>query len=271
MSKLSIEQANELFTKMGLQVAVVAEGNDESADLDIIHKGIFNDVEEKMRSEVSFEEKDKAEKAALGRHLNSMRVAFAREYGINKKEIEEMTAPEMIAYAAAKQKEMAGSNQDEILSKLNAANSEREMAIEALRNDYEGKLKSKESEFDNYLIQERLTKVINGIPRRDNVDPLIIRDVAMSTLSNEYVPKYNREKQIVEFFYKDRPEQIAFDGKNQITDQYYANKVAERMGALATDTRDIPPSKVDKTALRAGVAQVPKGEYKSAAELMGKA
>lgn len=270
-TKLSIEQANELLSKINVDIVVVAEGEeaDKEPNIEALSKGVFADVEEKMKHDLRLEVKGEASQEQWGRALGSLRTSFAREFGINKKEVETLDLNDMVKYVAEHVKKNGSENSAELLTKIQDAAREKEDALAAVNAEWEAKLNASDSKFNDYLMKERLHTLINEIPKRDGVDPLMLADIALERLKGNYVAKYNSDKKEIELFDKNNPEKYVFDGKNPVTDKYYAKQIVEKMGAYAQDMRSTKPSDVQNgnTAIKPGI-QKQEGDYLSVEQMM---
>lgn len=259
-TKLTLEAANDLFKKIGVEVAVVAEAEqaDANPDLENIAKGVFSEMETKIRHDVEFEIKDEARKEEAGKQLGSLRTIIKRQFGLDEKEIKELSMQDMIKLAHGKFSANKSDADNDLAKRLEEAQRERA----ELEETYEAKLNAKDEEwkekFQDKDIEERLFSLVNGAARSGG-DAVAQKNAIKNALKSNYHLRLNEATKEIEIFDKQNPERKAFDNKNVITDKYFVEKQLRDLGVLATDTRHVIPKDVmdgKSTAVKAGVAQL---------------
>jgi hypothetical protein len=259
-TKLTLEAANDLFKKIGVEVAVVAEAEqaDANPDLENIAKGVFSEMETKIRHDVEFEIKDEARKEEAGKQLGSLRTIIKRQFGLDEKEIKELSMQDMIKLAHGKFSANKSDADNDLAKRLEEAQRERA----ELEETYEAKLNAKDEEwkekFQDKDIEERLFSLVNGAARSGG-DAVAQKNAIKNALKSNYHLRLNEATKEIEIFDKQNPERKAFDNKNVITDKYFVEKQLRDLGVLATDTRHIIPKDVIEgkpTAVKSGVAQL---------------
>lgn len=247
-TKLSIEQANEFLSKIGVEIAVVADAEqaDTNANIETLATGVFADVEEKMKAEVEFDVKEAARNEALGKMLGSMRRSVSRHYGIKSDELENLTMDDIVKYSKEKITENTTGAQTDYQKRHEEMVADYEERLSKKDGEWQAKLDETNGRYTTKMMEERLVSLINEIPRKDGVDPIRLAKMALREMKDDFSLKFNEEEKSIGFFDKSNPEKLVFDGKNPITDKYFAKKFVESMGGLATDTRHIPPSTVNK-------------------------
>lgn len=258
-TKLSIEQASELFKKMEMEVVVVADSEeaDKTPDLDAMSKAAFSEMEAKITDTIGADLKAEARKEESGKQLGSLRRVLKRNYGVDEKEIAEMSMEDMIKFV----KDKTATNKTDADGDLMKRYEELQRDLEAKDSDWQKKYEARESELMNQFqmrdIEERVLNVVNGIPRVGG-DPVRQAKAIVQELQSRYVLKLNDNKEI-ELYDKTNPEKKVFDGKNVVTDKYAVDKYLTEIGVRATDTRNINPKDVldgKKVTVQAGAVKV---------------
>lgn len=259
-TKLTLEAANDLFKKIGVEVAVVAEAEqaDANPDLENIAKGVFNEMETKMRHDVELEVKEEARKEEAGKQLGSLRTIIKRQFGLDEKEIKELSMSDMVKLAHGKFTANKSDADNDLAKRLEEAQRERQ----ELEDGFEAKLSAKDAEwlekFQDKDMEERLFALVNGTPRTGG-DVVAQKNAIKNALKSNYTLRLNDTTKEIEIFDKTNPERKAFDGKNVITDKYFVEKQLKELGVIATDTRHVKPADVldgKQTSIKAGVAQL---------------
>lgn len=256
--KLSLDQANELFQKIGVDVAVVAdsESADQKPDLENISKGVFNEMETKIKHDVELEVKDQARKEEAGKQLGTLRRALKRSFGIDDKEVAEMNIDDMLKLAKEKVSANKSDADNDLMKRYEDLRAEKDSEIELLRSQHEKEKSDWDEKYQMRDIEERVIGLVNSIPRVGG-DPLAQAKAIVNNLKSNYITKVNSETKEIELYDKNNPEKKVFDGKNLVTDKYYAEKYLKDLGIYATDTRNVIPKDVkegQQTTVAPGVA-----------------
>ena len=266
-TNLTIEQANDLLQKIGVEVAVVAEAEqaDKNADLENIAKGVFNEMETKIKHDVEYDIREEARSAEAGKHLNSLRTLFKREFGIDEKEMKDLPQQEIVKLAKAKigfDKNKQSADKEEAESDLLKRYNELMEEKNRLEEGFTGQLSAKDAEwmekFQEKDMEERLFSLVNATARTSG-DPSAQKDAIKYALKSKYHVKYNESTKEIEIYDKANPEKKMFDGKNLITDKYFVEKELKSLGVVATDMRHVNPADVmngKETKTKAGIANI---------------
>lgn len=258
-TKLSIEQASELFKKMEMEVVVVADSEeaDKTPDLDAMSKAAFSEMEAKITDTIGADLKAEARKEESGKQLGSLRRVLKRNYGVDEKEIAEMSMEDMIKFVKDKTTTNKTDADGDLMKRYEALQQEHESKYESLKSEYEKQLADKDQMFAMRDIEERTLNLVNNIPRVGG-DPVRQAKAIVQELQSKYVLKLNDNKEI-ELYDKTNPEKKVFDGKNVVTDKYAVDKYLTEIGVRATDTRNITPKDVldgKKVTVQPGVGQL---------------
>lgn len=259
-TKLSIEQANELLTKIGVEIAVVADAEqaDTNANIETLATGIFADVNDKMKADVEYEVKQAAKSEEAGKQLGSLRRVLIRHFGVKADDIADLSMDEMVKLGKERLTENTTGAQTDFQTRYETMVNEYEDKLAKKDSEWQGKLEETNGRFTSKMMEERLQSLINELPRKDGVDPVRLAKMALREMKDEYSIKFNEDDKSIAFFEKTNPEKLVFDGKNPVTDKYFAKKFLEGIGGLATDTRHIPPSTVNNggaTGAKSGIVR----------------
>lgn len=253
---LSPKQANEFFQKLGVEVAVAAEGEagDETADIELLASGVFKDSEEKIRHDIGYEIREQAKKEEAGRQLGALRASLKRTFGIKEDEVSELSLDNMVKLAKERSVSSGDKAQTDYLSKLTEREREWESEKEQMAQSHQKGLSEMEEKFVFRDMKDRFTSLINDVPRKGG-DPIKQAELLLSHVRSNFVTRINPQTKEIEFFEKENPEKRAFDGKQVITDKYYTKKFIADIGADAPDTRHIPPADIKNGSAnaRAGI------------------
>lgn len=258
-TKLSVEQATELFKKMEMEVVVVADSEeaDKTPDIDTMAKAAFSEMEAKITDAIGADLKAEARKEESGKQLGSLRRVLKRNYGVEEKEIAEMSMEDMIKFVKDKTATNKSDADGDLMKRYEDLQREHESKYESLRSEFERQLSEKDQMFAMRDIEERTLNLVNTIPRVGG-DPVRQAKAIVQELQSKYVLKLNDNKEI-ELYDKSNPEKKVFDGKNVVTDKYAVDKYLTEIGVRATDTRNINPKDVmdgKKTPVQPGVVKV---------------
>jgi len=257
---LSPSQATELLAKIGVAAVVVADESeaDKAPDLENMSKAVFNEMETKIKHDVELELKTSARSEEAGKQLGSLRRILKRTFGVDEKTLEGLTMAEMIELSkttVTSNKENADNDTVKILTEREK---EWEIEREKMLADKDAVHNEWRQKYEDRDINERLSSLVESMPRVGGLSNKQAQMIAAELKSNHTL-KYNPETKEVELYEKSNPEKRVFEGKNLVTDKYYAEKYLKEAGLYKSDTRNDPPSKVEqgKTNVNAGVHKVP--------------
>lgn len=166
MKKLTLAQATELFTKLGVQAAVVADDEaDKDVDLQEIIEAMPEPDEKYIREKVRSEVEKEVESAAVGKLLNTMRSEFGRAFGNGRSAYENKDIEGMVQVAVAAMQETRGQTQAEFDEERKQLIESKESELEALRVEYESKLTEQTAAMTRKEMKERIVSKLNKIPR----------------------------------------------------------------------------------------------------------
>lgn len=261
---LSTEKANELFKAIGVDVAVVAdsESADQNPDIENISKGVFNEMETKMRHDLELEVKDKARGEEAGKQLGTLRRAIKRHFGLDEKETSELSMDDMVKLAKEKINANKADAESDIAQRFEAAKQEWETEKESLTTTFQKERAELEDKFISRDIKERILNIVNNTPRVGG-DPMLQAEAIFREIKGDYITKINPETKELEFFSRENPEKRIFDGKNLVTDKYKVENYLKGMGLFANNTSNIKPADVlagTNKDVAPGISAPPEGD-----------
>jgi hypothetical protein len=240
-TKLSVEQATELFKKMEMEVVVVAdeEEADKAPDIDNMAKAAFSEIEAKIENEKGAELKAAGAAAESGKQMGILRAALKRTFGFEEKEIAELSTVDMMKLVKEKSSANKADADNDLMKRLEDLQKDLEAKDTDWQKKYEGREAELMDQFTSRDIKDRVFGLVNSIPRIAG-DPQVQADAIYQELKNKFHLKINDNKEI-ELWDKANPEKKAFDGKNVMTDKYAVDKYLTQIGVKAVDTSKIKP------------------------------
>ncbi|RYE25458.1 MAG: hypothetical protein EOP51_04025 [Sphingobacteriales bacterium] len=241
--KISLEQANKLFSALPGDVVVVADDYeaDTQADVTTIGNTILNALEEAMRPSLTEQMKPTLEAGFTGRYLGALRSAAQRVFNVHKRELEDMSIEQVLAKCKTfiddlHKQELEGQQlqHGEIMEQGNNA-------LQQLRDNYEQQLLAERNRYTQRDIAARCAQLLHNLPRKGG-DLQEQADMLRYKMATAYELQYNEEKAQLEFYKDGKP---VLNEKNEpLTDEAFAQLWAAKAGILVSDTRHIKPADV---------------------------
>lgn len=241
---ISIEQANELLRELvgGVQVVADEAKADSEFNTDATIEKINKNAEASIKSKVESELKESVEASLTAKNMHSLRASLARNFGVNKRELEGMEIEDMIQLSKTKQSEV-----------LNQDAKDWEQEREQLIKQHEEELNSKVQELTTQLeesnnkyiqrdINSYMEGIVSNIPRAKG-DVKSHTKFAMYELKEQGIElKWDEETKSVIPHKNGEP--IRDKGNKSVEIDSLIRPVLDTAGILQKDTRDVRPSDV---------------------------
>lgn len=250
MQKISIEQANELLSQIGVDAAVVADNADD-VNMDELTDSALEKVKSTVRPDVEKEVREAATSEFTGKFHNSLRSVAVRVFNIPRRELADMDADAILAKC---KESMASKANDNDWAK------EKEEIVQAYEKqiqDWEAKyntdLAAKDAMFIERDIDAVCLSIVEKLPRKGG-------DLKEQAEMLKYRMRQNYDVRInngnIELYTKDG--QPAKEGNKAVKVDDYAKNWAEKAGILVSDTRHITPAEArNNPNVEAGIKEVP--------------
>jgi len=257
--KISLEQANKLFSALPGDVVVVADEYeaDTQADVTTIGNTILNALEEAMRPSLTEQMKPTLEAGFTGRYLGALRSAAQRVFNVHKRELEDMSIEQVLAKCKTFIDDLHKQELEAQTIQHTEQMEQGSRAMQQLQDNYEQQLTAERNRYTQRDIAARCAQLLQNLPRKGG-DLQEQADMLRYKMAAAYELQYNEEKAQLEFYKDGKP---VLNEKNEpLTDEAYAQLWAAKAGILVSDTRHIKPADVlagQQGQYASGVVQVP--------------
>lgn len=241
--KISIEQANKLFSALPGGVVVVGDEYeaDSNTDVTTIGNQIIEALEEAIRPSLTEQVKPTLEAGFTGRYLGALRSAAQRVFNVHKRELEDMSIEQVLAKCKTAIDALHTQAQEAKEQEWNAQLQQGNEALQQLKDSYEQQLGAERNRYTQRDIAARCAQLLQNMPRKGG-DLQEQADMLRYKMAAAYELQYNEEKAQLEFYKDGKP---VLNEKNEpLTDETFAQLWAAKAGILVSDTRHIKPADV---------------------------
>lgn len=257
--KLSIEQANKLFSGLLAGVAVVENEQeaDTDADIDNLIISINEAVINSLRPAVEEQVKPALESAFTGRYLGALRSAAQRVFNIPRRELEEMSIEQVLAKCKATHEVRLNQSGEQQQTQLETTIQGYEQQLEQLKTTYEQQLAEERNRYAQRDIEARCLSIVERLPRKGG-DLQEQADMLRYKMQSVFEVRYNEQTKRLEFYKEGQP--ATGTDSAPLSDEDFARQWAEKAGILVHDTRHISPADVQagqQGVFATGVINIP--------------
>ncbi|MBS1771523.1 MAG: hypothetical protein JST82_01595 [Bacteroidetes bacterium] len=241
--KISVEQANILFSALPADVAVVADEHeaDETTDVESLALSLTNSIATNLRPQLEQEMRPSIEGSFMARYLGTLRSIVSREFNINRRRLDKLTMEEIVAQC----KTVQVPPHEELPEKTEAADEELKAAYELkyaeMKASYEQMMQEERNKYAQKDIATRCLSMIEKLPRKGG-DLQEQADMLRYKMQSAYEVRYNEATKKLEFYKEGQ--QVVSENNQPLNDEDFARNWAEKAGILVNDTRHILPADV---------------------------
>ena len=241
--KISIEQANKLFSALPGGVVVVGDEYeaDSNTDVTTIGNQIIEALEEAVRPSLTEQVKPTLEAGFTGRYLGALRSAAQRVFNVHKRELEDMSIEQVLAKCKTAVDALHIQEQETKEQEWNTQLQQGNEVLQKLKDSYEQQLSTERNKYTQRDIAARCAQLLQNMPRKGG-DLQEQADMLRYKMAAAYELQYNEGKAQLEFYKDGKP---VLNEKNEpLTDETFAQLWATKAGILVSDTRHIKPADV---------------------------
>lgn len=240
MSKknITLAQAVEMLkTLTGMDVAVVEEDKaDKDLDLSEFTEEAEAHIVAQHKPGIEQNIKDEVSKTEKIINSKSLKAAVAKRFGISKKDMENMSMDEVLDKVKEASASSGQNGEAEWQKRLTDQEAEHELRVQELTKE----LDTERSRYTNREINEKLTAVIEALPRTGGKASLQAQQYRSYVEAKGYSYSVNETGDVV--LMKDG--RIALKGSKPLDQAELAKEWATDIGVLATDTKHVNPKDV---------------------------